>query len=86
MKSLRAGVAWCAVVLVAHARPAVASSCQKSCKNDLVACRRTECTRLDGVARRSCIEACGTRSTCTAPDSPIRTLAEVELPGPFAYQ
>jgi hypothetical protein len=56
---------------------AAASSCQKGCKKDLVACRRMECAHLDGVARRRCVDACGTRSTCTAPGGAIRTLTYV---------
>jgi hypothetical protein len=68
-------IAIVAVLVVGHARPLVASTCHKSCKDDVAACRRTECSGLDGAARRRCIETCGARSTCTAPGSPIRTLA-----------
>ena len=62
-----------AIVLVALSSPSVASTCHKGCKDDVVACRRTECSGLRGAERRRCVEGCRTRSTCTAPGAAIRT-------------
>src|SRR5262249_14732619 len=53
------------------------SSCQKSCNDAVVECRRSECAGLRGGERRRCVDGCRTRSTCTAPGAAIRTLAYV---------
>jgi hypothetical protein len=66
-----------AIVLGVLAGPLAASTCHKGCKDEVVACRRTECIALRGGARRRCVDGCRTRSTCTAPGAAIRTLAYV---------
>jgi hypothetical protein len=70
-------VLWGAIVLLAHPHSTAASSCHKGCKDEIVACRRSQCSGLFGAARRDCLNGCSLRSTCTAPGGAIRTLAYV---------
>src|SRR5262249_49298225 len=52
-----------------------AAACHSSCAQQLAECKRT-CPKR-GPGRRDCRAACAERSTCTAPDARIRTLAYV---------
>ena len=95
------GMGLIALSLLVWSPETAASSCQKSCKNDVVACRRTQC----GLILSSGCDPLGTNPAgeqlfAVRPDGAgLRQIThargvvtdtpdvfEVELPGPFAYQ
>src|SRR5262245_15502449 len=60
---------------LAGPRAAGAARCPSTCTRQLAECKRA--CPAGGRARRACREACGERSSCTAPGARIRTLAYV---------